>query len=91
MKLVCLCACHLGLRPSKGDVKRFKREGIDGTDPIAVATACSLCAARHRECLDGMLMCRCGHEKFKHTTADGCAGTYAERCRCTEFTHSPQG
>ena len=89
--MICLCLCHLGIRPLKGEVKAFLKTGIDGTDPVGVATACSQCAPRHAECLDGVRKCRCGHEKWKHTATDGCAGTYTERCRCLHFAEKEVG
>lgn len=83
--LLCFCPCHLGLRPSKAEVKAFQRKGVDGTDIIATLSACESCALRHAECANGMRVCRCGHPKWKHVGDDGCAGTYAERCTCLEF------
>lgn len=86
MNPVCVCLCHLGIRPKKGEVKQFLKDGIDAADPIAVASACSQCEKRHTHVVDGLKLCgACGHEKWKHTTLDGCCGTYAEACRCLTF------
>lgn len=83
---ICLCLCHLGIRPKKGEVKQFLKTGIDAVDPIAVASACSQCAERHAHCIDKRRTCTaCGHEKWKHTANDGCCGTYADLCRCMSF------
>lgn len=43
----CRCLCHLGINPKKGEVKAHLKTGIDVTDPVASATACSQCAAMH--------------------------------------------
>lgn len=86
MNPVCRCLCHVGLRPKKGEVKQFLKDGIDAVNPVAVATACTQCEKRHADCLDGIQVCTaCGHEKWKHTDSDGCAGSYAERCHCGRF------
>lgn len=47
--MVCLCLCHVGIRPTKGEVKAFLTGGVGLADPVAAATACSVCTQRHAE------------------------------------------